>query len=913
MFPINKMVSSVFKGFIIGMMSLAVAMVIFIGQPVLATAAWPASDDQTVDNPTVNSSNTTDWWSLQPLLRPTVPEVTHNQWGRNAVDAFVLKKFTEHHISPSPDTDRLSLMRRATLDLTGLPPTIKDVKSFLEDPSPFAYEKLIDRLLASPRYGERWGRFWLDVVRYTESDGFENDKFRPHAWRYRDYVLNSFVFDRPYAEFVRQQLAGDVVLPLSREGLSGSGFLVSGPWDEIQNVGVSELERKRSHEEQMEELLATISQTFLGFTVQCARCHDHKFDPITQKDYYQFKAIFDGVDHSSDRVPGNAPFATPSELAENRQQREPLEKLRARYSEELLTVQECLPATVQFHDDLLNVPMVTGRFGQALATAEVHGTVVSKQSYHHDPLTVECWVKLESADQFNVFIANNHKDNPGHWELYSAPHSGHFSVYLPGFEPSTIQSNTSLTDNEWHFVAMQLSPAEVKLFVDGSCVKSQILESTDEPGAPTELYLGGYPPQKLTSHGFLDEVRLSRGLRSADSVPTVPMQADSATLGLWKFDTLDQNGFMDFAYTESTSKPLAPLFKRRDSLVAQLSYLEQQLKELTLPMIYIGVRKQPPVTRVLLRGDVTLPDQVVLPEGLSAIGRPAPDLTLNSESTDAERRIQFARWVTDPDNPLTARVMANRIWQYHFGTGLVTSASDFGKQGTLPSHPELLDWLACELLASGGSLKALHRTIMGSSTYRQSNQINADALRIDADGRLLWRFTPRRLEGEVVRDAMLAVSGELNYQYGGESFKPFTVTVFNTHFYHLFDSDQPAYNRRTIYRANVVTGRDPFLDALDCPVPGLTAARRLTTVTPLQSLALMNDSFITRQSERFAERVKRWSNGDLKKQVIIAFQLTLSRMPDDNELTTSWALVQKHGLSSLCWVLFNSSEFLYLR
>ncbi|MCH2572916.1 MAG: DUF1553 domain-containing protein, partial [Planctomycetes bacterium] len=245
--------------------------------------------------------------------------------------------------------------------------------------------------------------------------------------------------------------------------------------------------------------------------------------------------------------------------------------------------------------------------------------------------------------------------------------------------------------------------------------------------------------------------------------------------------------------------------------------------------------------------------------------------------------------------------------------GLVTSASDFGKQGTLPSHPELLDWLACELLASGGSLKALHRTIMSSSTYRQSNQIDVDTLRIDADGRLLWRFTPRRLEGEVVRDAMLAVSGELNYQYGGESFKPFTVTVFNTHFYNLFDSDQPAYNRRTIYRANVVTGRDPFLDALDCPVPGLTVARRLTTVTPLQSLALMNDSFITRQSERFAERVKRLSNSDLKKQVIIAFQLTLSRMPDDNELATSWALVQKHGLTSLCWVLFNSSEFLYLR
>lgn len=913
MFPIKKTVCAFFRGILNGIVSLVVAMVILTGQPGLATAAWPISEERPVDNPVQNSSDTNNWWSLKPLLRPSVPGVTKAQWGRNPVDAFVLKKLNQHHMSPSPDTDRLSLIRRVTLDLTGLPPTITDVRSFLEDQSPLAYEKLIDRLLASPRYGERWGRFWLDVVRYTESDGFEQDKFRPHAWRYRDYVLDSFVFDRPYAEFVRQQLAGDVLLPLSREGMSGAGFLVSGPWDEIQNVGVSEMERKRSHEEQMEELLATISQTFLGFTVQCARCHDHKFDPITQKDYYQFKAVFDGVDHSSGRVPGNAPFATPDDLENNRQQRAPLDKLKAQRSEELHAVLENLPAPVQLHEDRLNPSLVSGRFGRALATAAVHGSVVSKQSYHQLPITVECWVKLDNADQFNVFVANNHKDNPAHWELYSDTHSGNFSVYLPGFEPSTIQSNMIITDNEWHFVAMLLNPAEVQLFVDGTCVKNQVLNSLEEPGAPTELYLGGYPPQEISSHGLLDEVRLSRGIRNADSVPALPMHVDSMTLGLWRFDTVDQNGFKDFAYSESLSEPLAPLFRRRDRLVAELASLEQQLKELTLPMIYLGVRRQPPVTRVLLRGDVALPDQVVLPEGLSAIGSPAPDLSLSSESTDAERRIQFARWVTDPENPLTARVMANRIWQYHFGMGLVTSASDFGKQGGLPSHPELLDWLACELIASGGSLKTLHRTVMCSSTYRQSNQINVDALRMDADGRLLWRFTPRRLEGEVVRDAMLAVSGELNYQYGGESFKPFTVTVFNTHFYHLFDSDQPAYNRRTIYRANVVTGRDPFLDALDCPVPGITAVRRQTTVTPLQSLALMNNSFITRQSERFAERVKRRTDSDPQRQVITAFQLALSRIPDDNELAASTALVQQHGLSSLCWVLFNSSEFLYMR
>jgi hypothetical protein len=286
---------------------------------------------------------------------------------------------------------------------------------------------------------------------------------------------------------------------------------------------------------------------------------------------------------------------------------------------------------------------------------------------------------------------------------------------------------------------------------------------------------------------------------------------------------------------------------------------------------------------------------------------------LKSDDADGIRRIKFAKWVTHSRNPLTARVIVNRLWQYHFGQGLVKTPSDFGFNGGAPSHPQLIDWLADELITSGWDLKQMQRLILTSATFRQSSRFRENAARIDASNRLLWRFSPRRLEGEIIRDSMLAVSGELNSKLEGPSFRPFTVSVFNTHFYHMFDSDKPEFNRRTIYRIQISTGRSAFLDALDCPSPSLAAPKRRTTTTPLQALALMNNTFAVRQANRFADRIRRRTNKSKNGQITLAFRMAYGRVPSKTELPTATEFVRKNGLKSLCWVLLNSSEFLYVR
>ncbi|MCP3691224.1 MAG: DUF1553 domain-containing protein [Planctomycetaceae bacterium] len=329
------------------------------------------------------------------------------------------------------------------------------------------------------------------------------------------------------------------------------------------------------------------------------------------------------------------------------------------------------------------------------------------------------------------------------------------------------------------------------------------------------------------------------------------------------------------------------------------------------PLGYIGYRRQPQPTHVLLRGDIGATGPQVSPGGVSALATFPGDLQLPVDAPEAERRLKFASWLTDPGNPLPARVMVNRIWQFHFGSGLVKTASDFGFNGGKPTHPGLLDWLANELIRSGWSVKHVHRLILSSATYQQSAEMNEKAVAMDAGNELLWRFSPRRLDAEVIRDTMLAISGALDRRMRGPSFQPFKVTVFNTHFYHLFDSPKPEYNRRTIYRANVITGRDPLLDCFDCPSPSVATPQRRTTITPTQALALMNNSFVLRQSRLFATQVKESVGTHVPAQLERAFQLALTRSPTGKEQEQMSRLVSEHGLASVCWVLLNSSEFLY--
>ena len=354
----------------------------------------------------------------------------------------------------------------------------------------------------------------------------------------------------------------------------------------------------------------------------------------------------------------------------------------------------------------------------------------------------------------------------------------------------------------------------------------------------------------------------------------------------------------------------------REEALANIKRSRETLDAIKPPPVmvsYVGTRVQPAPTHRLKRGEVISPAEVVTPGALSAIVDLNPDFGLAADAPEAQRRLKFADWLADPRNPLPARVMANRVWHLHFGQGLVTTPNDFGVSGARPSHPELLDWLAAKFIESGWSVKALHRLIVNSATYRQSSTFNEKAAATDADNLLLWRFTPRRLEAEAVRDAMLAVSGQLNPAMGGPSFRPFTITEFNAAFYHLVDRPEPEFNRRTVYRANVNSGKDPMLEAFDCPDPSVKTPRRGVTTTPLQALELMNNSFVQRQAKQLAERAMASAGGDLGTAIQAAYHLAVGRAPTADETTRATAAAKDRGLNSVCWALLNSTEFMYVR
>jgi mono/diheme cytochrome c family protein len=895
---------------------------------VKAGAHWPEGRVLSAFEFTTDTRAGFDWWSLQPVRRPEVPQVQDAAWVRHPIDAFVLAKLEENGLSPAPEADRRTLIRRVKFDLLGLPPTPEEIAAFLADGSPDAYERLVDRFLASPHYGERWGRHWLDVARFGESDGFENDKLRNDSWHYRDYVIRSLNADKPYDQFVKEQLAGDVIAPVTHDGIIGSGFLVAGPWDEIQNVAKSETERRRAHEEQMEEMLAAVSQTFLGLTVNCSRCHDHKFDPISQVDYYRLKAVFEGVDH------GTRPLLTPEEQQAHAARVAPINEQIAALTKTIDDLKSRLGR--QTADHIAAAQFVAGRFGDAFSAKAGGLTLPAKPEYAAVPISVECWAKMHSKRGFNILVASHPKESAAHWELYTYSGSGEFSVYLPGYAPAEIKSGIDVTDGEWHHLAWTFDGETARLFVDARPVKEAAVKRVRTGGPTGPLWIGTYLPQKIGCDGVVDEVRISNSVRAIARIPEAPFAPDEQTVSLWHLDKAEGNRARDaIAKAEPATdgdeqNAGEALQARLGRLSEELQRKQQELAGLAPTLVYAGKRREPEPTVVYLRGDIKQPGPLVTPAAPAALRAFPGDLELPSDAPETERRRRFAAWVASAENPLTARVIVNRVWQHRFGNGLVETPSDFGCNGGVPSHRGLLDWLAGELVgegrggsADGGtyrtdgtdawSLKRLHRVMLISATYRQSSQFNARAGEIDADNRLLWRFAPRRLEGEIVRDAMLAASGELNAQIGGPSFRPFTVTSRNTQFYHLFDDGRADFQRRTVYRINVNTGKSPFLDALDCPAPSLAVPKRQSTTTTLQALALMNDEFVLRQAEKLAARLKNRAPEDQLEQLRLAYQIVLGRTPIDSELDAAQYVASNNHLAAVCWALFNSSEFLYVK
>ncbi len=869
-----------------------------------------------------------DWWSLQPIREAPLPETASSPWGRGPLDAWVLDQLTRRNLAPSPPADPRILIRRVFFDLVGLPPSPEEVEAFVVDPSEAAYETLVDHLLGSPQYGERWGRHWLDIVRYTESEGFEYDHPRDRAWHYRDYVIRSFNQDKPYDRFMQEQLAGDVLEPLTSDGIIATSLLVCGAWDRAGNAQANATQRAITREEEMEDMISVVSQTFLGLTVNCARCHAHKFDPVPQEDYFRIKAVFDGVKH------GERTIASPAEIADRERRSAAraaaiaaerttivaLEREGARRAAERSqgrvasppgptplirwTFREGIPAAGgTLHG---GAEVVDGKLRLHKATNSYFESVPIPESIREK--TLEAWVVLADLDQgggaaisiestpdrdFDAIVFGERQ--PRKWIAGSGGFARTHDLEAPEESASAGQPI--------HIAAVYRADNSITLYRNGvryapPSVPAAGLRTYEKGGATILIGLRHHG----AGNGFLDGEILQAALHN-DALSDEEV-ANAFRAGGFAFSQEEILACLDDAEQASHAGATA----RIDELMK-----EAEASSAATEVSYVGVRVQPPPTALLRRGDVSSPGEIMTPSGLSAVSQISADLGLLADAPEAERRKRFATWIADPTNPLPARVIANRVWQYHFGRGIVATPSDFGLNGARPTHPQLLDWLASELIRGGWRLKGLHRTIVTSDTYRQASTHDAKAASQDADTTLLWRYPPRRLEAEAVRDAMLAVSGELNPAIGGPSFRPFTTTNFNATFYHPSDRDAPEWNRRTVYRMNVNSGKEPLLEAFDCPSPAVKTPTRGETITPLQALSLMNNSFVQRQANRLANRASAASGSDLGLAVDDVFERALGRRATAEEKSLAVAAARERGLESVCWALLNSSEFLYVQ
>ncbi len=902
-----------------------------------AGAAWADSVGERRGGP--------EWWSLQPLRITALPQVEDlpGDWARNPIDRFVLARLRQNGLQPSQPAGRRELIRRLSFDVTGLPPTPDEVDAFLRDNSPSAYESLVDRLLASPHYGERWGRHWLDVARFSESEGFERDLVREHAWHYRDYVIRSLNQDKPYIDFAREQIAGDVLDPVTHDGIAATGFLVSGATDAVGLTSAVPREREAVREDQLEETVSAVSQTFLGLTANCARCHDHKFDPIPQRDYYRFKAAFAGVwqpvqdRESIELLPDGRPLLTPDEQAKwdaaSRKINDRIESAEAELSRLHRAVRDRLlvergfrwPASVprpiaQWTLDTDARDQVGGLHALIAGKARIseghlkplegkEGVRVLTGKLERDvkEKTLEAWIQVRKSPEksTSILMIQNLSGYRGasldgiqfnggkkkEWQNYST--AGFRDTNWNAPEEKAQEEKAQAGDRLQ--IAITYSPdGTITAYRNGQVHGTPFRPEGDTAAGRLQTYFAQDAVVQLTTNQSLelDEARIFDASLSAQQI------ADSFAAGAPSVTREESIAAMNAADRENAERLEAELTGLRAELAA-LPKTEKAFAAVVLP---------PGLTHLLRRGDVNMKAEVLAPAGLSAVRGLSPDFGVEPDASDRERRRKMAEWIANPANPLFSRVMVNRVWHYHFGAGLVESPNDFGYNGGQPSHPEPLDYLSSEFIKSGWSLKKLHKIILMSATYRQSSRYNADAAAKDAGDRLLWRFSPHRIEGDAMRDAMLSVSGLLNPQMGGPSFRPFKATTPGGSYvkYEPLDSDDADLQRRTVYRMNVTTGGDAMLDALDCPLPSVKTPKRAYTTTPLQALSLMNSAFATRIAKAFAARVVKEA-GDTESRITHAFRLALGREPSSAELVRSRALVERENLETLCWGLFNAT------
>ena len=724
------------------------------------------------------------YWAFKTPVQAPLPDVTRPGLS-HPIDRFLEQARARRGLVAAPRADRRTLVRRAYLDLLGLPPTPAEVDRFVADDRPDAWEQLIDSLLASPHYGERYGRHWLDVARYADSGGFEYDVHRPNAWRYRDYVIQSFNADKPYDQFLTEQLAGDEMDGRTHDSLIATGFLRAGP-----RVLFREKDNPERRFDYLDDVIGAIGKGTLGLTIGCARCHDHKFDPIRQKDYYALQASIFGY------VETSVPLAPPAEAATYLAKNEELDARR-------VALRAQVAALEKPHRDRLELAMIKSRFSGA--------------------------------------------------------------IYQAAAKPES-----------------ERTAGERLLAI-------QVFEAVTAPAAEVDQALA---PAERTAKRALDAQLRALEL---ERPPPLPM-ADIATDGDHRFSPLGEGD-------EVVSCPkcrIPPPFPG--------SYLHKGPGRYEVPPSYF-----------LIRGDVESRGPQMQPGFVQVITRGnTPTVIPRPDGRTSGRRLALAQWIGSAENPLTARVIVNRLWQKHFGRGIVSTLENFGKMGEAPSHSELLDWLAVEFVRQGWSIKQANRLMMTSAAYQMASSFTGPdpgGAAADPENRYLWRFRPQRLEAEIVRDSMLAAGGNLNLEMGGEPIFPFIPADVLTGQYRgkwVNTPDGPAAWRRGVYVYRRRSLPYPMFDTFDHPDMNVVAGARNVSTVPTQALTLLNNPFVLGQADRLAERVRREA-ADPAAQVDLAYRIALARRPAPAEVDVALALIQSQSLSAFTHVLLNLDEFIYLR
>ena len=884
-------------------------------------AEWPDNAGAT----TADRDPRLDHWAWKPLVRPQPPLAT--RVGPSVIDAYIRSKLHTHGLDLSPEADRRTLIRRLSFDLVGLPPSAASIERFVADTRADAYELLVDELLGSPRYGERWARHWLDVVHYGDTHGYDKDKPRPNAWPYRDYVIRALNEDKPYARFVEEQVAGDTLYPGTRDGIEAMGFIAAGPWDFIGHAEVpeSKTDGKIARHLDRDDMVANTIGTFCSVTIHCAQCHNHKFDPFTQEDYYSLQAVFAALDRA-DRKYWTDPEA-------GKRQAELTARKRAvesrRDALEAAALKAGGPALAEL-ERRIAATRVAAKPGNPTVEFGYHSGIAARQDQVK-------WVQVDLGkstalsaiilrpcyDDFNNIGAGFGFPVRYRVELSDDPQfpAGSTTTVIAARD-DVDQGNPGVTPQRW----------------DAAGRRGRYVRVTATKLAPrSNDYI--FALAELEAIDPDGQNRARRGaVASLDSIEAGPRWG--------KANLVDGH-----APSAPETTPAEKLIAERDALLQrtwdagsitalesvrrELSDIESEIKKLPAANhVYAGTIHngsgaflgtgasggKPRSIAILQRGNVTQRGREVSAGAIAALPMLKGRFELAPEHTEGERRAALARWLVSPENPLTWRSIVNRVWQYHFGRGLVETSNDFGRMGAAPTHPELLDWLACEFRDDGGSLKRLHKAIVLSATYRQSSGDGppdraARAKAIDSDNRLLWRQQRRKLEAEAVRDAVLAVSGKLDLRMGGPGYQDFVVVhpEHSPHYeYHLADPNDPSTWRRSVYRFLVRSQTQPFMMSLDCADPSMRVERRNESVSAIQALALLNNGFMVAQAAHFADRVRRESGDEPAAQVDHAVRLALGRSPSADEREAFAEFLRAEGLANVCRVLINLNEFAFV-